>query len=91
MRARRSSRTPLLPGSGPLAKVPPAAVFAVVIVVFALGVFIRGTVGAALFALLAVGVLALLGATWSALRPAERALRVLVLVILVAVGFSLLR
>lgn len=91
MRARRSSRTPLLPGSGPLAKVPPAAVFAVVIVVFVLGVLIRGTIGAALFGLLAVGVLALLGATWSVLRPAERALRVLVLVILIAVGFSLLR
>ncbi|MEV6604863.1 hypothetical protein [Kutzneria sp. NPDC051319] len=90
-RGRRDLKTPLLPGNGPLARVPAAAVFGLVLVLFVVGVVVRGPVGAGLLGALALIVLGLLGATWRVLSPADRALRVLVAVILVAVLVSVLR
>jgi len=90
MRQRRSSRAPLLRGSGPLAKVPPAVVFLVVLVLFGLGIWLHGPLGAGLLGLLGLGVLGLLAGTWAALRPADRVLRVLVVLILFAVALSVL-
>ena len=88
---RADSRAPLLEGNGPLAKMPPVAVFAVVLVVFGVAVWLRGVVGAVLLGVLGLGVLALLSATWRVLKPADRALRVFVVVILAVVAFTLLR
>lgn len=87
----RNSRAPLIAGNGPLAKVPPAAAFAVVIVVFGLAVWLRGSVGAGLLGLLGVGLIVLLAATWHTLGAADRVLRVVVVAILAAVAISLLR
>lgn len=98
MRARRTvirrrvdSRAPLVAGSGPLAKVPPAAAFLVVLVVFGLAIWLHGVVGAVLLGVLGLGVLALLAATWRVLKPADRVLRVIVVLILAGVAISLLR
>jgi hypothetical protein len=90
IRNRRDSRAPLVAGSGPLSRVPPAVAFLAVIVIFALAVWLRGGVGAALLGLLGAGVLALLAVTWQALRPAERVLRVVVVLILAGVAITLL-
>ena len=91
IRRRADSRAPLLAGNGPLAKVPPLAVFVVVIIVFGVAIWLRGPVGAALLGVLGLGMLGLLAATWQVLRPAERVLRVIVVAILAAVAISLLR
>jgi hypothetical protein len=85
---KRSLRAPLIAGNGPLSKVPPAAAFLVVAVVFGVGVLVGGTVGAVLLGVLALGVLVLLIAAWRALGPAERAMRIGVLLVLVAVAVS---
>ena len=90
MPQRRSSRSPLLGGSGPLAKVPPAVAFLVVLVLFGLGIWLRGPIGAGLLGLLGVGVLVLLAGTWAVLRPVDRVLRVLVVVVLFGVAISVL-
>ncbi|GAA4882974.1 hypothetical protein GCM10023203_38390 [Actinomycetospora straminea] len=79
----------MLPGEGPLARVPAVAVFAVVVVVFAVGVIVGGVPGAILLGLLAVGVAVLLATTWPRLRPGERLVRVLVLAVLVAIALGL--
>ena len=78
-----------LPGEGPLARVPGVVVFAVVAAVFAAAVILGGPVGALLLGLLALGVAALLVATWARLGPAERAVRVLCLAVLVAIAVGL--
>ncbi|HYS34285.1 MAG TPA: hypothetical protein VEO01_01425, partial [Pseudonocardiaceae bacterium] len=65
--------------------------FGVVVVVFGLAVWVRGAVGALLLGVLGVGLLVLLAATWRVLRPADRVLRVIVVLILAAVAISLLR
>ncbi|PPK69138.1 hypothetical protein V5P93_001513 [Actinokineospora auranticolor] len=83
-------RTPLLAGRGPLARVPPVAVFALVIGLFAAGVLVRGPVGAVLLGVLAAGVAVLLAATWGVLAPGQRFGRALVLAVLVAVAISVL-
>jgi hypothetical protein len=80
----------LVSGNGPLARIPPLAVFLVVAVLFALGVVIGGGTGALLLGLLAVGVAVLLAATWHVMAPGQRAGRVLVLAIVVAVAISVL-
>lgn len=85
-RRNRSLRAPIVPGSGPLARVPPVVAFVVVVAVFAAGVIVGGTVGALLLALLAVGVAVLLAVTWPRLATSERVGRVLVLSVLVAVA-----
>ena len=86
-----SSRAPLLPGSGPLSKVRPIAVFLVVLALFVVGVLVRGPIGAVLLGALVLGMLGLLGATWRALSAPDRALRVLVLFVLVGVTVSVVR
>ncbi|HEY0497527.1 MAG TPA: hypothetical protein VGD48_17405 [Kutzneria sp.] len=90
-RGRRDLKTPLVPGTGPLARVPTAAVFGLVLVLFVVGVVVRGPVGAGLLGALALVVLGLLGATWRVLSTADRGLRIVVIVILVAVLVSVLR
>jgi hypothetical protein len=86
VRDPRARRAPLVAGDGPLAKVPPIAVFAVVLALFGAGVLIRGAVGAALLGLLALGVAALLAGTWRVLTPPARAGRMVVLAALVAIA-----
>jgi predicted neutral ceramidase superfamily lipid hydrolase len=78
-------RRPLLPGSGPLAGVPPVLAFLVVAAVFVVAVVVGGVIGAVLLALLAVGVAVLLATTWRRLSPPERLARSLALAVLVAV------
>ncbi|GLZ47130.1 hypothetical protein Acsp06_33150 [Actinomycetospora sp. NBRC 106375] len=85
--ARRRGR--MVPGDGPLARVPPVAVFAVVAVVFAAGVIIGGFAGAVLLGALAIAVAVLLATTWPRLTSAERLVRILVLAILVAITVGL--
>jgi hypothetical protein len=80
----------LLDGTGPLARVPPVAVFTVVVAVFVAAVVLRGAPGAALLGLLAVAVAVLLAATWRVLAPPARAGRVAILAVLVAVAVSML-
>jgi hypothetical protein len=79
----------MLPGEGPLARVPAVAVFVVVVAVFVVGVIVGGAVGALLLGLLALGVAALLAATWTRLSPSERVVRVLCLAVLVAIAVGL--
>lgn len=92
MTSRRSNlRAPLLPGRGPLDKVPPAVAFLLVIALFGLGVWLRGPVGAALLGVLLLGVAGLLGTTWSRLSAPARIARIAVLAVLAAVLVSILR
>ncbi|WP_225978428.1 hypothetical protein [Gandjariella thermophila] len=84
-------RTPLLPGHGPLARVPPVAAFLAVLVLFGLGVWLRGPVGAGLLGVLALGLSGMLVTTWRLLSPAQRVARVFVLLVLLVVAASLLR
>jgi hypothetical protein len=86
---RPGRRGRMIAGDGPLARVPVPAVFAVVVIVFAAGVLVGGVVGAVLLGLLALGVAGLLAATWPVLGPGERAVRVLVLAVLVAIAIGL--
>jgi hypothetical protein len=80
----------LIEGEGPLSRVPPFAVFLLVAAVFVVSILIGGGVGALLLGALAVGVAVLLAVTWQALSPGERAGRVFVLAVLVAVAVSVL-
>jgi hypothetical protein len=73
-----------------MAKVPPPAAFLAVIVVFGLAVWLHGVVGALLLGALGLGVLGLLAATWQVLKPADRVLRVIVVLILAGIAISLL-
>ncbi len=86
----RSTKAQLLPGRGPLAGVPPLVAFLVVIALFTAGVLIKGLVGALLLFALAAAVGVLLAATWGVLAPGQRAGRVLVLGVLVAIAVSVL-
>lgn len=67
---------------------PPLAAFVAVTAVFAVGVLIGGIVGALMLGALAVPAGMLLAASWSRLRPPERTLRLMVLLVLVAVAIS---
>lgn len=67
---------------------PPLAAFVAVTAVFAVGVLIGGIVGALMLGALAVLAGMLLAASWSRLRPPERTLRLMVLLVLVAVAIS---
>lgn len=69
-------------------RVPAALVFVGVLAVFAAGVLIGGAPGAIVLGTLAVLVGALLASAWSRLQPAERTVRLLVLLMLVAVALS---
>lgn len=79
----------LIPGRGPLAKVPAPVMFLLVLALFGVGVWVRGPVGATLLGVLVVGVATLLAVTWRYLEPSARVLRVLVLGVLVLVTLSL--
>lgn len=67
---------------------PPLAAFVAVTAVFAAGVLIGGIAGALMLGALAVLAGMLLAAAWPRLRPPERALRLVVLLVLVAVAIS---
>ncbi|MFC6090593.1 hypothetical protein [Saccharothrix lopnurensis] len=84
------SKRTLIPGSGPLARVPAPAVFLLVLLLFGLGVWLRGAVGAALLGVLALGGGVLLATTWRFLDPRGRVLRVLVLGVVVFIAVSVL-
>jgi chromate transport protein ChrA len=84
--AGRGWRRTLIPGDGPLAMVPPVAAFVLVAALFAAGVLVGGAVGALLLGLLAVLVGLLLAAAWPRLRPQDRAMRLIVLLVVVAVA-----
>jgi hypothetical protein len=88
---RKNMRAPLLAGEGPLAKARPVVAFLVVIGLFGAGVAISGVVGALLLGVLALGVAVLLAATWRALTPTDRVMRVVVLGMLVAVAIIQVR
>lgn len=76
-------------GNGnPLSKMPPAAAFVAVAAVFATGILVGGPTGAVVLGILAVLVGLLLVASWPRLRPPERALRLIVLLMLIAVAIS---
>ncbi|WP_246843313.1 hypothetical protein [Allokutzneria sp. NRRL B-24872] len=90
MNQRRSPRAQLIPGSGPLSRVPPAAAFFGVLVLFVAGVLIKGVLGAVLLGLLSLGVLGLLVAAWPVLSPVDRLMRFAVFAIMVAVTISVL-
>lgn len=84
-----NSKRPLLPGDGPLARVRPVAAFLVVLGLFITGVLVGGTLGAALLGVLVVGAVILLVATWKVLSPAQRTLRVVVLLVLAVIALEL--
>jgi uncharacterized protein DUF6703 len=90
VRGKRSTKAKVLAGDGPLARVPPLVVFVVVAGLFAAGVIVGGLTGALLLGVLAVGVGVLLAATWPVLTSSQRAGRVLVFAVLVAVAVSVL-
>lgn len=84
--AGRGWRRTLIPGEGPLSAVPPIAAFLVVAALFAAGVLVGGVTGAVLLGLLAVLVGLLLAAAWPRLAPRDRALRLVVLLAVVAIA-----
>lgn len=81
-------RKQLIPGDGPLSRVPPAAAFLGILALFALAILVGGTFGGVLLGLMALGVGILLGATWSRLSTPDRILRVFVLGLLVAIALE---
>ncbi|MGI5501998.1 hypothetical protein [Lentzea sp. CA-135723] len=84
-----TSKRPLLPGDGPLARVRPAVAFVLVLGLFITGVWVGGTVGAVLLGVLIVAAGTLLAATWKVLSPAQRTLRVVVLLVLLIITVEL--
>ncbi|WP_082404796.1 DUF6703 family protein [Saccharothrix sp. NRRL B-16348] len=84
------SKRTLIPGAGPLSRVPAPAAFLLVLALFVAGVWIQGTVGALLLGVLALGVAVLLATTWPLLTPSARVLRLLVLTVLVLITVSVL-
>ncbi|MET9231303.1 hypothetical protein [Lentzea sp. NPDC003310] len=84
-----TSKRPLLPGDGPLARVRPAVAFVLVLGLFVTGVLVGGTVGAVLLGVLLVGATVLLATTWKVLSPGHRTLRVVVLLVLLVITVEL--
>ena len=89
VRGRRATRERLIPGSGPLSKVPPVAAFALVLGVFLIAVLVRGVVGGVLLCLLAAGIATLLATTWRILAPPARIGRLIIFGALVAIAISM--
>lgn len=89
VRGRRTTRERLLPGTGPLSKVPPVAAFALVLGLFLLAVLVRGVLGGVLLCLLAAGIAALLATTWRVLTPPARVGRLIIFGALVAIAVSM--
>jgi len=90
VRERRSMKAKLIEGDGPLSRMAPVAGFLLVAAVFVVGILVGGAVGALLLGLLAAGIAVLLAVTWQALSSSERAGRVFILAVLVAVAVSVL-
>ena len=67
-----------------LARVNPTTAFVVALVLMLAGLFLPGIVGAALLFLLAAGLAALTFTTWPVQSPSTRALRVVMLALLLA-------
>ena len=87
-RRRERPRRTLVPGDGPLANVHPLVAFLAVLAVFVLGLWLGGVAGALVLGVLAAAIGGLLAAAWPRLTPAERGVRVLVLLILVAIALQ---
>ncbi|MEV4344039.1 DUF6703 family protein [Actinoplanes sp. NPDC049596] len=68
-----------------LARVSPTTAFIVALAVFLAGLFLPGIVGAALLFLLGVGLATLTFTTWPVQSPTTRALRLIMLALLLAV------
>ncbi len=90
MRARRSTKAKLIEGNGPLSRMTPLAAFLLVAVVFVVGIWLGGALGALVLGVLAAGIAVLLAVTWRVLSPSERVGRVFILAVLVAVAVSVL-
>lgn len=69
-----------------LARLNPTAVFLVTLVLVLVAFFAPGIIGGALLLALAAGLVALLVTTWPVQAPATRAIRLLVLMLLVTVA-----
>lgn len=69
-----------------LARVSPTAAFLGALVVVLAGLYLPGAVGGAVLAVLAVALAWLTASTWSVQAPQTRAVRVLMLAVLVAVA-----
>ncbi len=67
-----------------LTRVSPTTAFLVALALMLAGLFLPGIIGAALLFLLAAGLAALTFTTWPVQTPATRAVRVLLLVLLLA-------
>ena len=67
-----------------LARVNPTTAFIVALALMLAGLFLPGIVGAALLFLLGAGLAALTFVTWPVQKPSTRAVRVLLLVLLLA-------
>ena len=67
-----------------LARISPTAAFAVALVVLLAGLFLPGVVGAALLFLLGAALAALMVTTWPVQTPSTRAVRLVLLVLLLA-------
>ncbi|ANZ42469.1 hypothetical protein BBK82_03845 [Lentzea guizhouensis] len=63
--------------------------FLVVLGLFVTGVLVGGTTGAVLLGVLIIGAVALLATTWRVLSPAQRTLRVVVLLVLAFIALEL--
>lgn len=90
MPERRSMKAKLIEGDGPLSRMSPFVAFLLVAAVFVVAILVGGGLGALLLGLLAAGIAVLLAVTWQALSPSERAGRVFILAVLVAVAVSVL-
>ena len=90
-RLGQAGRRTLVPGNGPLSKVPPLAVFGLVLVIFVAAILVRGVIGAVLLGVLGLGLIGLLAGTWRVLRPADRFLRIVVILILVMADIRMVR
>jgi len=71
-----------------LARVNPTTAFVAALVVLLAGLFLPGIVGAALLFVLAAGLAALTFTTWPVQTPSTRAIRVILLAVLVAAVVS---
>jgi hypothetical protein len=69
-----------------LARVNPTSAFLVALVVILAGLFLPGTIGALVLLVLAAGLATLLARTWPVQSPPTRAIRLVMLSLLVAVA-----
>jgi hypothetical protein len=89
--ARTDRRRPLVPGQGPLARIPPLLGFVGAAAVFATGALVGGAAGAAVLGVLALALAGLLGLTWPRLAAGDRAVRLVSVLALVAVALLVWR